>query len=68
MATMVPGDIEEFETGEEKAFYPGSGKPQPLAGMSPCLGVSQVPSRFLAGWGSTSSSRGWPSQVGLVGY
>jgi hypothetical protein len=39
MATMIPNDIEEFVTEGEKAFYPGSGKQRPLAGVSPRLGV-----------------------------
>ena len=40
---MIPGDIEEFGTEGEKAFYPGSGKQRPLAGMSPRLGVRPMP-------------------------
>jgi hypothetical protein len=47
MATMVPSDIEEFGTEGERAFYPGSGKQRPLAGMSPRLGVRPTPPAFL---------------------
>ena len=49
MATMIPSDIEEFGTEGEKAFYPGSRTPQPLTGMSPHLGVSQVSRPLTAG-------------------
>jgi len=49
MATMIPGDIEEFVTEGEKAFYPGSGKQRPLAGMSPRLGVRPMPPTWPVG-------------------
>ena len=49
MAMMIPGDIEEFGTEGEKAFYPGSGKQRPLAGMSPRLGVRPTPPAFPVG-------------------
>jgi hypothetical protein len=49
MATMIPGHIEEFGTEGEKAFYPGSGKRRPLAGMSPRLGVRSTPPALPVG-------------------
>ncbi len=49
MATMIPGDIEEFGTEGEKAFYPGSRTLRLLAGMSPRLDVSRVSRPLPAG-------------------
>jgi len=74
MATMIPTDIEEFGTEGEKAFYPGSEKPRPLAGMSPRLDVSQVSRplpaglhKFLGGVAKPVGFVGLLSSLGLLG-
>ncbi len=49
MATMIPGDIDEFGSEGEKVFYPGSRTLQSLAGMSPRSDVSRVSRPLPAG-------------------
>jgi hypothetical protein len=74
MATMIPGDIEEFGTEGQKAFYPGSGKRRSLAGMSPRLGVRPTPPalpiglhKFLEGVAKPVGFVGLVSSSGLLG-
>ena len=74
MATMIPSDIGEFGTEGEKAFYPGSGKRRPLAGMSPRLGVRPTPPalpvglhKFLEGEAKPVGFGGLLSSLGLLG-
>jgi len=75
MATMIPTDIEEFGTEEERAFYPGSGKRRSLAGMSPRLGVRPMPlvlhvglHKFLEGVAKPVGFVGLLSSLGLLSH